>query len=43
VTEGRIVERGTHAELLERGNVYAELYRRQFGDAGNQRHASTGK
>jgi ATP-binding cassette subfamily B protein len=30
VNEGRIVERGTHAELLERGGLYAELYQRQF-------------
>ncbi len=37
VNEGRIVERGTHAELLERGSVYAELYRRQFAGSGNQR------
>ncbi len=43
VNEGRIVERGTHAELLERGSVYAELYRRQFADSGNQRQASAGK
>ncbi len=27
---GQIVERGRHAELLERGGLYAELYRRQF-------------
>jgi ABC-type multidrug transport system fused ATPase/permease subunit len=27
---GRIAERGTHAELLERGGLYASLYRRQF-------------
>ncbi len=33
VNEGRIVERGTHAELLERGGVYADLYRRQFADS----------
>jgi len=30
VNEGRIVERGTHAELLERHGLYAELYQRQF-------------
>ena len=31
LAEGRIVERGTHAELLARGGAYAELYERQFG------------
>jgi ATP-binding cassette, subfamily B, multidrug efflux pump len=27
---GRIVERGTHAELMEHAGVYSDLYRRQF-------------
>ena len=30
VEGGRIVERGTHTELLARGGRYAELYRTQF-------------
>jgi len=28
--EGRIVERGSHRELLERGGIYAQMYRRQL-------------
>ena len=30
VEDGRIVERGTHAELLAAGGRYEELYRTQF-------------
>ncbi|MET8297733.1 MULTISPECIES: ABC transporter ATP-binding protein [unclassified Streptomyces] len=34
VEEGRIVERGTHAELLAAGGRYEELYRTQFATRG---------
>jgi ATP-binding cassette subfamily B protein len=30
VAEGRVVERGTHDELIEHGGLYSELYRTQF-------------
>jgi ATP-binding cassette subfamily B protein len=33
VDEGRIVERGTHEDLLRSGGLYADLYRRQFASA----------
>jgi len=39
IDEGRIVEQGTHGELLERGGVYRDLYERQFikwGEEGNE-------
>jgi ATP-binding cassette subfamily B protein len=32
VDDGRIVQRGTHRELLLAGGLYAELYRTQFAD-----------
>jgi ABC-type multidrug transport system fused ATPase/permease subunit len=31
IDKGRIVEDGTHGELLERGGIYATLWRRQVG------------
>ncbi|MFD5233299.1 ABC transporter ATP-binding protein [Streptomyces qaidamensis] len=41
VEAGRIVERGTHEELLAAGRRYAELYRTQFaGPAGGPRGAT---
>ncbi|MFJ5726862.1 ABC transporter ATP-binding protein [Streptomyces paradoxus] len=44
VEAGRIVERGTHEELLAAGQRYAELYRTQFaGPAGGTRGAAVEK
>ncbi len=40
--EGRIVESGTHAELLSLGGMYERLYRDQASQRGN-RHASVGQ
>jgi ATP-binding cassette subfamily B protein len=42
---GHIVERGTHAQLLARGGLYARLYREQFedgGDGGDRRPGGNG-
>jgi len=35
VEAGRIVERGTHLELLAKGGLYADLYTTQFADQGS--------
>ncbi|MCC6936203.1 MAG: ABC transporter ATP-binding protein, partial [Thermomicrobiales bacterium] len=32
IDSGRIIERGTHAELLNANGAYAALYRQQFRD-----------
>ncbi|OIK15144.1 ABC transporter [Bacillus sp. MUM 116] len=34
MNQGKVIEKGTHKELLEKGGFYAELYNSQF--AGNQ-------
>jgi ATP-binding cassette subfamily B protein len=36
VEDGRIVERGKHAELLGRGGLYADLYRTQYFEDSDQ-------
>ncbi len=32
VDEGEIIERGDHANLLEKDGAYAQLYKTQFGE-----------
>lgn len=40
---GRIVEQGTHADLLARGGLYARLYQHQFREGDAQLAAVTGE
>jgi ABC-type multidrug transport system fused ATPase/permease subunit len=40
VEDGRIVERGTHDQLLRRRGRYAELYATQFGDDADRAAAA---
>jgi ATP-binding cassette subfamily B protein len=36
IEDGRVAERGRHEELLDRGGLYAELYRTQFATQARQ-------
>jgi ATP-binding cassette subfamily B protein len=40
--QGRIAERGTHDELVQRGGLYARLYEEQFGSGAVQCFCSDG-
>ncbi len=40
ISEGRIIEEGTHKELLEKGGAYANLYLKQFEISQDESEAS---
>ena len=42
VENGRVVEQGTHGQLLERGGLYARLYSEQFADGRVEARCSDG-
>jgi ATP-binding cassette subfamily B protein len=42
IDRGRIIERGSHAELLARGGAYAALYHQQFSDGRVETHCEDG-
>jgi ATP-binding cassette, subfamily B, bacterial len=42
IDRGRIIERGTHAELIERDGAYAALYHEQFSDGAVETRCEDG-